>query len=131
MNTMSSRSSRSSVDQKLSASAVEGIAAAARGGGDAGLAQSSPEGQAGVLRSLVTVVNNRALGPAPKNRHFERVLDQLCLEAFRHRPAGNAARYIRTREGYLYLAGATDIFSELGYDHGARCSRKRVFRLAG
>lgn len=71
---------------------VVGVATAGHRGRDAGLAQASREGKAGVLRALVGVVDYWELWSAPTYGHVERIKYEPGVECFRHRPADHAAR---------------------------------------
>ena len=60
------------------------------GGAHAGVPASLAEGERGVLRSLVAMVDH-AVGPTLPERHVEGIEHELCAQVVGHGPADHAA----------------------------------------
>src|SRR3954451_18379479 len=69
---------------------VEAIATAAHRADESDFAQPSPEGQTGVLASLVRVMNDTLRWSASPDGHVDGFDDQLTAEMIGHRPADDA-----------------------------------------
>src|SRR2546428_721922 len=78
-------------EEALGHRVVIGRADLAHRGGDPRLAAAVAEGEAGVLRSVIGVVDESGLGTATSDRHLERCGDDLGLQGSAHRPADDAA----------------------------------------
>jgi hypothetical protein len=80
------------ITDSQAALSVVGVAAGAHRGDQAGLPEGAAEGERGVLRSSVGVVDEPG-GRAPsRDGHREGVDDQVGLEIVTHRPADDLPR---------------------------------------
>ena len=77
-------------EEALGRRIVEAIATTAHGTDESGFAQPPSEGQAGVLASLVRVMDDALRWPASPDRHVDGFDDQLAAEMIGHRPADDA-----------------------------------------
>ena len=78
--------------ERLCGGVVVGISDRSHRRNDAGLLQTTTEGQARVLRSVVGMVDQAMRWPTVVNRHVERVEHQLGAEVSRHRPPDDPVR---------------------------------------